>query len=68
MKLSKSAKKAFGELGTVMVASALTAGITYASANLASFDVPQVFQSVVLALLAAAGRYISQKWKHPENP
>lgn len=68
MKISKSAQKAFGELGTVVLAAAVTAGITFVSANLASFDVPLIAQPVILAALAALGRYISQKVKHPENP
>lgn len=68
MKISISAKKALGEMGTVMLAAGLTAGISYASANLASFDVPLLVQPALLALLSGLGRYISQKRKHPENP
>ena len=68
MKLSISAKKAWGEAGTVALAAGLTAGITYVSSHLGAFDVPLLMQPAVLALLSGLGRYISQKRKHPENP
>ncbi|MDD3926938.1 MAG: hypothetical protein PHT33_09800 [bacterium] len=66
MKLSVSAKKAIGEMVTVGVAAAATAIVSYASSHLGAFDVPLLVQPAVLALLAGIGRYISQKFKHPD--
>ena len=70
MKLSISAKKALGEGATVIVAAMATAGanaaINYFGAHLGDFSIPLSFQPLVLALFAAFGRYISQRFKHPD--
>ena len=70
LKLSISAKKALGEGATVIAAAAATAGantaVGYFGAHLNDFSIPLMFQPFVLAMFAAFGRYVSQKFKHPD--